>query len=106
MADAEPQSDAERAVYEETEAVLAEAPAILELLSSYKGCGELIRQAINNPGDDTQNAAWEGVLPMVEQLRDVGLLFFWVGLVSSWIGLELDWFGFEGTSREGRHAGR
>ena len=69
FANAAPQTDAERAVFEPVQAVIDEADQILQSLLTYEGCGELIREAIVNPSDASTAAAWQAVLPQVHLLR-------------------------------------
>jgi len=66
---AKPASPAEQQVYEEVSAVLVKGPNILEKLQNYSGCEESIRKAITTPGPETEDAAWQTVLPSVEQLK-------------------------------------
>jgi len=66
---AEPQNDAEKEIHGNVSAVLNKGPAILERLSGYQGCEEFIRKAITNPGPETEEAAWEAVLPAVDELK-------------------------------------
>eukprot|EP01132_Coremiostelium_polycephalum_P006043 gene6043-7527_t len=63
-------SDEERTLHETVGEVLNRGPAILEKLLQYAGCNEFIRRAITNPGPDTEDAAWEAVLPAVDQLQE------------------------------------
>jgi len=67
---AEPQTDEEREIHAAVAAVLNKGPEILDALTNYAGCGELIRQAITTPNDKTEAAAWKAVLPAVEQLKE------------------------------------
>jgi len=66
---AEPQTDAEKEIHANVSAVLNKGPNILDRLSSYQGCEEFIRKAITNPGPETEEAAWEAVLPAVDELK-------------------------------------
>jgi len=61
---------AERELYEEIGRVLNRADEIVEHLSNYKGCGDLIRKAITSPSSENEDAAWAAVLPCVDRLRD------------------------------------
>merc|ERR1712100_903843 len=61
--------DTERDVYNEVQAVLDRSNTILNELSSYPGCEKYIREAITSPGTETEEAAWNAVLPAVEQLK-------------------------------------
>jgi len=67
---AEPQSEAEKEVHASVSAVLNKGPGILERLSGYQGCEEFIRKAITSPGQETEEAAWEAVLPAVDELKE------------------------------------
>ncbi|KAF9106391.1 Protein fam49a [Mortierella sp. AM989] len=42
---------------------------LLELLRSYEGCGEYIRQAIGTPGPDAEATAWSHVRVSVDKLK-------------------------------------
>jgi len=42
----------------------------LEQLTSYPGCEEYIRKAITTPGPENEDAAWNAVLPAVDQLKE------------------------------------
>lgn len=64
-----PQTDAEKEIHANVSAVLNKGPNILERLSSYQGCEDFIRKAITNPGPETEEAAWEAVLPAVDELK-------------------------------------
>jgi hypothetical protein len=66
---AEPQNDAEKEVHANVSAVLSKGPAILERLAIYQGCEEFIRKAITTPGPESEEAAWEAVLPAVDELK-------------------------------------
>jgi len=43
---------------------------ILDRLFKYDGCEEYIRKAITTPGEETEQAAWNAVLPAVDQLQE------------------------------------
>jgi len=62
-------SDEERDLHRHVGDVLSKSPAILDKLLKYTGCEEFIRKAITNPGPETEDAAWEAVLPAVDQLQ-------------------------------------
>lgn len=64
-----PQTDAEKEIHANVSAVLNKGPNILERLQSYQGCEDFIRKAITNPGPETEEAAWEAVLPAVDELK-------------------------------------
>lgn len=61
-------TEEERVVYDQVTAVLSGSSAILQSLYEYKGCDELIRQAITAPSPDTEDAAWQAVLPRVDEI--------------------------------------
>jgi len=63
-------SDDEKQVYDCLAAVLDKSSSILNKLSNYKGCEEFIRKAITTPGSETEEAAWNAVLPAVEELKE------------------------------------
>jgi len=63
-------SDDEKQVYDCLAAVLDKSASILNKLSAYKGCEEFIRKAITTPGSETEEAAWNAVLPAVEELKE------------------------------------
>jgi len=62
-------SDEEKVLHETVAEVLNKAPNILDRLRKYAGCEEYIRKAITTPGPETEDAAWEAVLPAVDQLQ-------------------------------------
>ncbi|XP_076213452.1 CYFIP-related Rac1 interactor A-like isoform X1 [Aptenodytes patagonicus] len=63
-------TEAETAVWNQVNAVLEEAQAVLAELQSYTGAGQEIREAIQNPGDlRLQEKAWSAVCPLVAKLK-------------------------------------
>jgi len=62
--------DEERDLHKAVVEVLGRGPFILDKLFKYAGCEEHIRKAIVNPGPETEDAAWEAVLPSVDQLQE------------------------------------
>jgi len=66
---AEP-SDNEREIHSAVAACLDKGPVILDRLFKYDGCEEFIRKAITTPGEETEEAAWNAVLPAVDQLQE------------------------------------
>uniref|UniRef100_A0A672V6J7 Protein FAM49A-like n=1 Tax=Strigops habroptila TaxID=2489341 RepID=A0A672V6J7_STRHB len=61
---------AETAVWNQVNAVLEEAQAVLAELQSYTGAGQEIREAIQNPADPRlQERAWSAVCPLVAKLK-------------------------------------
>jgi len=63
-------SDEEREIHSTVAAVLDKGPLILDRLFKYDGCEEFIRKAITTPGPETEEAAWNAVLPAVDQLQE------------------------------------
>jgi len=63
-------SDEERDLHKQVQAVLEKGPTILERVQNYPGCEEFIRKAITTPGPETEEAAWNAVLPAVDQLQE------------------------------------
>ncbi|MED6254225.1 hypothetical protein ATANTOWER_020164 [Ataeniobius toweri] len=63
-------TEAERDVWEQVDVVLKDAKGILDELQSYKGAGQEIREAIQNPSDEAlQEQAWAAVVPLVGKLK-------------------------------------
>jgi len=65
-----PKGEEERVLFEEIGRVFSKTPEILEHLTNYKGCGDLIRKAITSPSPENEDAAWAAVLPCVDRLKD------------------------------------
>jgi len=63
-------SEEEREIHATVASVLNKAPQILDRLFKYDGCEEYIRKAITTPCPDTEEAAWNAVLPAVDQLQE------------------------------------
>jgi len=70
LENAKPSTDEERSIYDTVAAVLTKAPSILEKLHNYAGCEDSIRKAITTPGPETEDTAWNAVVPAVEQLKE------------------------------------
>lgn len=62
-------SDQEREIYDAVGKVLERSGTVLQDLLRYEGCEEKIREAITNPSPEAEEAAWESVLPAVDQLQ-------------------------------------
>ncbi|CAH2222174.1 Hypothetical predicted protein [Pelobates cultripes] len=63
-------TEAETAVWNQVNSVLEEAQGVLAELQSYRGAGQEIRQAIQNPLDlHLQEEAWRSVCPLVAKLK-------------------------------------
>mmetsp|Transcript_20039 Transcript_20039/g.29797 ORF Transcript_20039/g.29797 Transcript_20039/m.29797 type:complete len:311 (+) Transcript_20039:58-990(+) len=63
-------SPEEKDIFDSVKKVLDQVPEVLERLHSYKGCEDTIRKAITSPTEDTEQAAWDAVLPAVQQLKE------------------------------------
>jgi len=62
-------SEEEQELHTQVSDVMNKSPQILDKLLKYTGCEEFIRKAITTPGAETEDAAWEAVLPAVDQLQ-------------------------------------
>uniref|UniRef100_A0A8C2H3C5 Family with sequence similarity 49 member Bb n=1 Tax=Cyprinus carpio TaxID=7962 RepID=A0A8C2H3C5_CYPCA len=63
-------TEAERETWKEVDVVLKDALGILDELQAYKGAGQEIREAIQNPSDEAlQDQAWAAVVPLVGKLK-------------------------------------
>jgi len=49
---------------------LTRSPGILDKLFKYTGCGEFIKRAIQNPNKETEEAAWDAILPAIDILLE------------------------------------
>lgn len=63
-------SEEEKDIHAAVAACLDKGPVILDRLLKYDGCEEFIRKAITTPGEETEQAAWNAVLPAVDQLQE------------------------------------
>lgn len=63
-------SEEEKEIHAAVAACLDKGPVILDRLFKYDGCEEYIRKAITTPGEETEQAAWNAVLPAVDQLQE------------------------------------
>jgi len=63
-------SEEEMALYNQVDTVLQKSSVVLDKLLKYSGCEEYIRKAITTPGPETEEAAWNAVLPAVDQLQE------------------------------------
>ncbi|XP_050714008.1 CYFIP-related Rac1 interactor B-like isoform X2 [Eriocheir sinensis] len=62
-------SEEERLLYEDVAEVLRGSQSVISDLQQYKGAAKEIREAISDPGDDSQRKAWEMVTPLVQKLK-------------------------------------
>ncbi|TPX33485.1 hypothetical protein SmJEL517_g03631 [Synchytrium microbalum] len=60
----------EAAMFAMLDEILKPAEDHISTLRGYSGCGEHIRKAISTPNKDTEEAAWNAVLPCVLKLKD------------------------------------
>jgi len=67
---AKPKTEEEQQVYSVVAAVLDRTVGVLQQLENYTGCDEFIRKAISSPGKENEEAAWNVVVPAVEQLKE------------------------------------
>jgi hypothetical protein len=67
---AKPDSEEEKEVHATVAQVLQQSAVILEKLQTYSGCEEFIRRAITNPSPESEEEAWNTVLPAVDQLKE------------------------------------
>ena len=65
--DAQPTSG-ELTIYTRVQEVLAQAPAVLQLLEDYKGCQDLARKAMSTPTLANETEAFEGLLDAVRSI--------------------------------------
>jgi len=63
-------SEEESDLHSKMSTVLDKCNVILDRLFHYSGCEEYIRKAITTPGPETEEAAWNAVLPAVDQLQE------------------------------------
>jgi hypothetical protein len=70
LENAKPGTDEEKQIYDTVSAILNKGPTILQKLQSYSGCEDSIRKAITSPGQETEEVAWNTVVPAVEQLKE------------------------------------
>jgi len=61
---------AEQALWQQIHDVLQTGPEILKKLADYTGCEQFIYAAIQNPNAETEELAWNKVLPAVDQLQE------------------------------------
>jgi len=62
-------SEGEADLHGMVDTVLKANVKIIDELKGYAGCGDLIRKAISTPSEETETAAWNAILPAVEQLK-------------------------------------
>jgi len=61
---------AELELYNAATDLIAHAQSMLTVVDGYKGCGDLIRQAMQNPTDEAiQLAMFEGMFPNIERIK-------------------------------------
>lgn len=62
-------SSNESEVYNTVENVLKDGPRVYQLISEYKGCQDLARQAMSAPTPENEKAAFEGLLVAVDSVQ-------------------------------------
>jgi len=67
LSEQEPEPD-ERKAFDEVKEVLDEKKQVRESIEQYKGCQELARAAMSKPSDETEMAAFEGLLLAVDSI--------------------------------------
>lgn len=68
VSDAQP-TEGEKKTFEEVDQVFKNSEEILDELQCYKGAGKEIREAIARPCEETQQQAWNAVVPLVAKLK-------------------------------------
>eukprot|EP00732_Lithocolla_globosa_P005264 Lithocolla_globosa_v1_NODE_5339_length_1258_cov_20.252702.p1 type:complete len:321 gc:universal NODE_5339_length_1258_cov_20.252702:1091-129(-) len=63
-------TDAEKEVYSSVEEVISKGSGLLETLQNYTGQAAAISKAISSPSKETEEAAWNAVVPQVIILKD------------------------------------
>jgi len=63
-------SPEEKAVYDQVQAIITKHDEILDLMSRYKGCTDLIQKAISQPTEENKDRCWRALLPTAETLKD------------------------------------
>jgi len=66
---AEP-GDGEKELHGEVAKILSKSEEVLDRLFNFKGCDEFIRKAITTPGPESEQAAWDTILPAVSILQE------------------------------------
>jgi len=69
LAEAEP-GDGEKELHGEVAKILSKSEEVLDRLFNFKGCDEFIRKAITTPGPESEQAAWDTILPAVSILQE------------------------------------
>jgi len=70
IGDPEPKGEDDRKLFERVMEQMKEGPTQLEILGGYNGCEESIRKALNEPGQENEQAAWKAVSKAVDKLYD------------------------------------
>ncbi|CAG8704330.1 16714_t:CDS:2, partial [Acaulospora morrowiae] len=58
-------TEAELSLHERLSEHLHHTDKLLDSLQRYEGCGDVIRKAISNPTEESQEEAWQAVQPAV-----------------------------------------
>jgi len=62
--------DDEKATYDQVQVIIDKHDEILDLMSRYKGCTDLIQKAISQPTEENKDRCWRALLPTAETLKD------------------------------------
>ena len=60
----------EQELYAKVEEVLKNSSSILQKISEYTGCEELIRKAISQVSPENEEACWNALIPRVDTLHE------------------------------------
>eukprot|EP01128_Nolandella_sp_AFSM9_P006567 TRINITY_DN3414_c0_g1_i1.p1 TRINITY_DN3414_c0_g1~~TRINITY_DN3414_c0_g1_i1.p1 ORF type:complete len:328 (+),score=74.46 TRINITY_DN3414_c0_g1_i1:60-986(+) len=60
----------EETIFNQVQEVISKHEEILDLMSRYKGCTELIQKAISQPTEENKDRCWRALLPTAETLKD------------------------------------
>jgi len=70
LSEADPMDSSERELYEEVMPIISKTPELIQLVSEYGGCDEVIRHALSNPGNsEIESRAFDSVFDAVELLE-------------------------------------
>mmetsp|Transcript_7989 Transcript_7989/g.11323 ORF Transcript_7989/g.11323 Transcript_7989/m.11323 type:complete len:307 (-) Transcript_7989:338-1258(-) len=75
-------SPAEQKTYSEVKDVLEKNTMIMKLIVEYKGCQELCRQAMQNATQETETAAFEGLLETIDSIQQIHMHSKDIGKIS------------------------
>mmetsp|Transcript_12683 Transcript_12683/g.15014 ORF Transcript_12683/g.15014 Transcript_12683/m.15014 type:complete len:304 (-) Transcript_12683:330-1241(-) len=64
-------SEREQKTYGEVKEILAKNEAVMKLIIEYKGCQSLCREAMQNANEETETAAFEGLLKTIDSIQQI-----------------------------------